>query len=308
MPVNAIFSGLSAFPITPADPDGRVDVAQLERVLVPLAAANVDSIGLLGSTGTYPYLARAERRRCIECAVDMFAGARPVMVGVGALRTDDAVANARDAAQAGADGVLLAAMSYYPLQDREVLEHFRAVAAATDLPICIYNNPTATHFAPSHGMLKSLSDIDTVVAIKNPGPAQGDGAGVMGELRALFDADFAIGFSGDLFAPGMFLHGADAWYSVAGGLFPRSCLALTRAGQARDVAGFETVADMFAPLAQLIAEFSGVRVMYGAANALGRVTTQAPRPLLPLEKADMQRIEAAIAPLVAFEKTGVISH
>ncbi len=55
-----MFRGLSAFPITPADPCGHVDTDGLVRLVQRLAAAEVDSIGLLGSTGTYAYLTRAE--------------------------------------------------------------------------------------------------------------------------------------------------------------------------------------------------------------------------------------------------------
>ncbi len=64
----AMFHGLSAFPITPADPHGHVDTDALVRLVQRLAAAEVDSIGLLGSTGTYAYLTRAERRRAVEAA------------------------------------------------------------------------------------------------------------------------------------------------------------------------------------------------------------------------------------------------
>lgn len=53
-----LLRGLSAFPITPADASGRVDVAALRRLVTSLGAAGVDSIGLLGSTGSYPYLSR----------------------------------------------------------------------------------------------------------------------------------------------------------------------------------------------------------------------------------------------------------
>ena len=67
--MNAMFRGLSAFPITPADADGRVDVEALQRLVKRLTDAGVDSIGLLGSTGSYPYLSRTERRRAIVAAV-----------------------------------------------------------------------------------------------------------------------------------------------------------------------------------------------------------------------------------------------
>ena len=68
-------TGLSAFPITPSDESGRVDVSGLRRLLMRLTAANVDSIGLLGSTGTYAYLSREERRRAVETAVEVVEAA-----------------------------------------------------------------------------------------------------------------------------------------------------------------------------------------------------------------------------------------
>lgn len=138
--------GLSAFPITPCFPDGRVDTDALQGVLDRLASAGVDSIGLLGSTGSYAYLTRSERRRAVEAAVACVAGRVKLLVGVGALRTDEAVAMAQDAKAAGADAGLLAPVSYAPLTDEEVFGLFGAVAKA-GLPLYIYNNPAATRFS-----------------------------------------------------------------------------------------------------------------------------------------------------------------
>src|SRR5918912_2356747 len=118
--------GLSAFPITPCDPGVRVDAAALRRLLAPLIEARVDSIGLLGSTGSYVYLTREERRRALEAAVEETAGRTPILVGIGALRTDETIRLAQDAKAAGATAGLLAAVSYTPLNDDEVFEHFAA--------------------------------------------------------------------------------------------------------------------------------------------------------------------------------------
>jgi 4-hydroxy-tetrahydrodipicolinate synthase len=93
--------GLSAFPITPCSPDGRVDAGSMRRLLAPLLAAEVDSIGLLGSTGSYPYVTREERRRALDLALDEASGRVPILVGVGALRTDEAIRLAQDAKAAG---------------------------------------------------------------------------------------------------------------------------------------------------------------------------------------------------------------
>ncbi len=133
-PMSA-FTGLSAFPITPCDAAGRLDGDGLRRLLTPLVEAGVDSIGLLGSTGTYAYLTREERRRAVSVAAGAVAGRVPLLVGIGALRTDEAVRLARDAKEAGAAAGLLAPVSYTPLTEEEVYAHFATVAAEGGLPL-----------------------------------------------------------------------------------------------------------------------------------------------------------------------------
>ncbi len=165
------FKGLSAFPITPADEAGQVDSQAFSALVERLDAAEVDSIGILGSTGTYMYLSRAERRRAIEAAAAVLKGRRTLMAGVGALRTDEAVALAKDAQAAGADALLLAPVSYTPLTQEEAYHHFAAVAGATGLPLAIYNNPTTTRFSFSDELLVRLAYIPNIRAIKMPLPA-----------------------------------------------------------------------------------------------------------------------------------------
>jgi 4-hydroxy-tetrahydrodipicolinate synthase len=124
-----LFSGLSAFPLTPTDAAGHLQADVLCRFLENIQAAGADSIGLLGSTGGYAYLTREARQRAVRVAVACVGGMIPIIVGVGALRTDEAETLARDAKAAGADGLLLAPMSYAPLTDEEVFQHFAAVAS-----------------------------------------------------------------------------------------------------------------------------------------------------------------------------------
>src|SRR5471030_80781 len=114
-----IFRGLIAFPITPMDATGHADIQAVRRLTRRLVEAEVDSIGALGSTGSYPYLSRTERRRVLDAVLDE-AGGRPVLAGVGALRTDEAVLLTQDAQAAGAQGGLLAPVSYTPLTEDEV--------------------------------------------------------------------------------------------------------------------------------------------------------------------------------------------
>ncbi len=291
------FFGLSAFPLTPADESGRVDTAALQGLLARLVAAKASSIGLLGSTGTYMYLTREERRRAVAAAVECVAGRLPIIVGVGALRTDEAGALACDAATAGADALLLAPVSYTPLTEEEVFRHFSTVAAATDLPLCIYNNPSTTHFTFSENLLSRLADVPNIAAVKMPLPREMGFSGELARLRNRTPADFAIGYSGDWGAADALLSGADAWYSVVGGLFPNAAAALVEASTQGDQAKAARIDAMFGPLWDLFKTHGSLRVMYAAADLLGLSAAVPPRPVLPLGSEILPAVEAAIAAL-----------
>ena len=293
----SLFSGLAAFPITPADAEGRVDVAGVRRLVRRLADAKVDSIGLLGSTGTYAYLSRSERRRAIEAAVDEAGGAVPVMAGVGALRTDEAVALAKDAKAAGAGAGLLAPVSYTPLLDEEVFGHFQTVAGESGLPICIYNNPGTTHFSFSAELVQRLSGLPGVVAVKNPAPPADQVAAHLADLRGRVPAGFSLGYSADANCAEAMLAGADAWHSVLGGLFPATTLALCRAAQSGDAAETRRLNARLEPVWQLFRDLTGLRLAFAAANALGLTGAQPPRPILPMSAAAQARVAAVIEAL-----------
>lgn len=173
----SLFSGLSAFPLTPTDAAGHLQADVLGRFLERIEAAGADSIGLLGSTGGYAYLSREARQHAVRVAVECVGGKIPIVVGVGALRTDEAETLARDARAAGADGLLLAPLSYTPLTDEEVFQHFSAVAEAGGLPLCIYNNPSTTKFTFTDDLIARLAKLPNVAAVKMPLPANGDFSG-----------------------------------------------------------------------------------------------------------------------------------
>lgn len=274
----ALFSGLSAFPITPMTPEGEVIAPDLQRLARRIEAGGADSIGLLGSTGTYMFLSRDQRRRAVTAAVEAVASI-PIIVGVGAMRTDEAQALARDAAKEGASGLLLAPVSYTPLTEEEVFQHFLAVASATDLPLCIYSNPGTTNFTFRPELVARLAAIPTVAAIKLPLPASGD---IAADLAAFRQAapNLSIGYSGDWGCKAALLAGADCWYSVAAGLFPEQAAALAAAAVRGDREEADRCDAAFADLWDLFRAHGSLRLMYAAANMLGMTDAQPPKPLL----------------------------
>ena len=275
-------SGLSAFPITPSDAEGRVDETGLRRLLERLAEAQVDSIGLLGSTGTYAYLSRDERRRAVTIAAEVVGGRVPILVGIGALRTDEAIRLARDARAAGADAGLLAPVSYTPLTDDEVFRHFEAVAGEGGLRLVIYDNPATTHFRFTPDLIGRLARLPGVVAAKCPGPAPAEAVQTVADLRAAVPEGFPLGFSGDWNATEALIAGGIAWYGVAAGLFPRPCLEIVQAVRAGDVERARALDAAMAPLWDLFKAHSSLRIVHGLAGDLGLVRAVPPRPILPL--------------------------
>ena len=290
----ALFHGLSAFPITPTDAHGVVDTGAVERLTSRLVTAGVDSIGLLGSTGGYAYLSRTERQRAIQAAVATAAGKVPLMVGVGALRTDDAQQLARDAAEAGADALLLAPMSYTPLTQDEVFQHYVAVTGVTDLPLCVYNNPGTTHFTFTRELLARLASVPNVAAIKMPLPGAMTIKVELDQLRGGPMERLAIGYSGDWGAAEAFLSGADAFYSVVGGLLPDIAMAMRRAAASGDRREVERIDTTLQPMWALFREFGSIRVMYAAATELQLSDAAPPRPILPLSRDEQRRVAIVV--------------
>ncbi|MBP0615528.1 dihydrodipicolinate synthase family protein [Jiella mangrovi] len=289
------FFGLSAFPLTPTDASGRVDTEGLSRLVERLCAAKVGSIGLLGSTGTYAYLTREERRRAVEAAAECVNGRVPLVVGVGALRTDKAIEIARDAEAAGADALLMAPVSYTPLTQDEAFEHYRAVSTESALPFCVYNNPGTTHFTFGLDLLERLSRLPAIVAVKMPMPVGGDFAGELSTLRER--TDLAVGYSADWGMKDAMLAGADAFYSVLGGILPDPVLAIMRAAQAGDEHEAGRLDDLLQPLCSTFKSFGSLRVMYVLYEALGLGRAEPPRPILPLDAASHAEVLRAVEPL-----------
>src|SRR5690606_36965822 len=121
--------------------------------------------------------------------------------------------------------------------------------------------------------------------VKMPLPKDMGFASEMEHLRRDTPKDFAIGYSGDWGAAEALIAGADAWYSVVGGLFPEPALAMTRAAQTGNADEARQIDARFGPLWTLFKEFGSIRVMYAAAELLSLSDAKPPRPILPMPSA-----------------------
>lgn len=289
-----MFTGLSAFPLTPLQHDAldeRAFVGLIER----LTAAGVDSITALGSTGSYAYLTSDERARVATLAVN-YAGDTPVFVGIGALRTSQVLANVRSAEEAGAQGLLLAPLTYQSLTADDVFELFRTVTEHTELPVIVYDNPATTHFTFTPELYGRIAALPGIASIKIPGVPI-DPAAARERVQSIRDrvpARISIGVAGDGFAAAGLNAGCDVWYSVLGGTLPDPALRIARAALAGDGDSALAQSERLAPLWALNAEFGGsLRVIAALAEHLGLVPPRSlPLPIQGLTDAQRARVAA----------------
>ncbi len=154
--------------VTPLREDETVDEAGLERLLEKVVGAGVHALFFLGSTGEQPALRDAVRDHALRTANRMVAGRVPLIVGTMASSTARAIDNIRAAEAGGATAVAVAPPHYFPSRgEAEHLAHYRACAAATGLPVVIYNIPSTTKVMLSPETMARIGELPNVVGAKD---------------------------------------------------------------------------------------------------------------------------------------------
>jgi 4-hydroxy-tetrahydrodipicolinate synthase len=226
----------------------------------------------------------------LKAAVEAVDGRVPVIAGVSEFDTKRAIAFARDAEKAGADGLmLLPAMVYVPAEE-ELVAHFRAVSEATGLPIMLYNNPPAYRVSVSVAAMNRLADRPNIVCLKESAP----------DTRRFTDLYNALGdrfilFAGldDVALEGLLL-GAKGWVSGLTNAFPKESLALYEAALAGDLETARAIYRWFMPLLHLDSEHDLVQSIKLAEQIMGRGSERVRPPRYPLTGARRAEVSALV--------------
>ncbi|MFP7571418.1 dihydrodipicolinate synthase family protein [Marivita sp. S2033] len=152
---------------TPLTSDGAVDEAALKRLCHHLIDAGVHGLTPLGSTGEFAYLDFAAKERVVSATIEAAGGRVPVIAGVAATTTPDAIAQAKRWAELGADGILAVMEAYFPIPESGVVAYFTAVADATDLPVTLYTNPNFQRSDLSLDAIDTLSHHPNILFVKD---------------------------------------------------------------------------------------------------------------------------------------------
>ena len=287
-----MFTGLSAFPLTPLV-KGEIDENAFVALIEALAAAGVNSIGALGSTGSYAYLTREQRFAATRLAVSAAAGV-PVMTSIGSVNAEEIVRLAEDAQKAGVSGLLLAPLCYQKLTAEEVFRLYERLCGEISVPLCIYDNPATSGFEFNDELLEALSFLPNMGSIKlGDLPADpADALARVAKLKSQVAAGVTIGISGDAQSAAGLLAGCDVWYSVLAGLFPDYCLRLTQAALRGDVEETRRLNGALEPLWGFFRRYGSLRVIATVAELRGRVATPClPFPLQTLAGAERDALQ-----------------
>ena len=188
------FRGVFPYLVSPVDEAGRVKTDVLGRLVDDLIAAGVHGLTPLGSTGEFAYLGQEQRVAVVRATIEAAGGRVPVVAGVAATATADAVAQARAYAKLGADGILAILESYFPLQDAQVESYFRAIADAVDVPVVLYTNPQFQRTDLSLDVIARLGEHPRIRYIKDASTNTGRLLSIMNrcERLAVFSASAHI--------------------------------------------------------------------------------------------------------------------
>lgn len=195
---------------TPVRADGSIDRAAAAAVAQHVVAGGASAIAPIGGTGEYTALTPKQRRDMLEATVEAVAGRIPVIAGVLSPGIGEALAATRDFTAAGADMIMLVTPYYARPTGDGVIDYYKAVGDATDLPIMLYEIPYRTGVQLAAETVERLVDEAGVVAMKTCShdlayqgrimELIGDKATVLTGEENVFPAHVAIGAKGGFLA------------------------------------------------------------------------------------------------------------
>src|SRR5256885_13501766 len=291
-----MFRGTFTALVTPFR-DGDIDVSALEDLIEKQIAAGITGIVAIGTTGESPTLSHEEREQVIRVAVAKANKRCLVLAGTGSNATQHAIDDTKLAEKLGVDAALLVAPYYNKPSQEGLFRHFKAIAAATSLPIMLYNIPgrCGVDIAPDT-VARLAKECRNIVSIKE---ASGSVERIS-ELRMRLPDPFTI-LSGDdsLTLPFMSV-GAAGVVSVASNLLPSEVSALVLAYESGEVSRAQKLHRQLSPLFKdLFIEPNPVPVKTALAWR-GLMSAECRLPLCEMTDANQARLRKT---LEAFEQS-----
>lgn len=285
------FTGCGTALVTPFTTSGAVDEAAVRRLAKRQVEAGVHFLVPCGTTGEAPTLSAAERSRVVEIVVDEARGRVPVLAGAGGYDTREVVEAARAMQAAGADGLLSVTPYYNKPTPEGLYRHYEAIAAATPLPIVVYNVPGRTGCNVDPATLARLATIPNVAGVKE---ASGNMTQICEVMRAVPPEFLVLCGDDALTLPAMAV-GARGVVSVASNELPSEMAQLVEAAEANDFGFAREIHTRLLPL--MLANFaeSNPIPVKAAMAQMGLLEESYRLPMVPPRAETRERLARVLA-------------
>ncbi|NDC80195.1 MAG: 4-hydroxy-tetrahydrodipicolinate synthase [Verrucomicrobia bacterium] len=281
-----MFEGTYTALVTPFR-NGQVDVKAFEALIERQVAAGIEGIVPVGTTGESPTLNMQEHVRVIELAVQFARKRIKVVAGTGSNSTAEAIELSTGAQKAKADALLLVAPYYNKPSPEGMYQHFRAIAAAVDLPIMLYSVPGRCGVEITVETIGRLAkDCPTIRAIKEAGgkPERVDA------IRQAVPANFEILSGDDGMTVEFMKRSAIGVVSVASNLMPAEVKALVDAAARKDWKMAEELNQKYAGVFRDLFIESNPGPVKAAMAAKGWLADELRLPLVPITQASREKL------------------
>lgn len=286
--------GMGVALITPFKEDSSVDYETLARLVDYQLQNGTDYLVVLGTTAETPTLTEEEKKRIIELVVQKVHGRIPIVLGVGGNCTRTVVDTLRHGSFEGIDAVLSVTPYYNKPSQEGLYQHYKAVAAATPLPVILYNVPGRTGVnMTAETTLRIAGECSNVIAIKE---ASGN-ISQMDDIIKNKPARFNVISGDDGVAFPLITLGAIGVISVIGNAFPREFSRMVRLALSGDYDSARTIHHRFTELFSLLfvdGNPAGVKSML---NAMGYIENQLRLPLVPTRITTFEKIRDVLQQL-----------
>jgi len=288
--VTKRLSGCGTALVTPFAADGSLDEQALRALVDWQIAEGVHFLVPVGSTGEAVTMTPAEQRRVVEIVVEQAKGRIAVAAGAGSNDTAKAVAQSKEMQAAGATHLLHVSPMYNKPPQRGIIEHFRRVAGATDLPVIVYNVPGRTGGNIEARTTLALAEVPHIVAVK-------EASGNLGQITDILrdrPAGFAVLSGDDEMTLAVMAAGGDGVISVVSNATPKAMAELCNRAAKGDFAGANEVHMRLLPWMRAAFVESNPIPVKAAMAMLGRIGNHLRLPLVPLADQHVGTVRAAL--------------
>lgn len=273
------FEGILTPVMTPYGSDGEIDYNAYSEILEAQLDAGAHTIIVAGSTGEYYAQTHQERRSLAEHARKVIGNRVPLVVGTGAIRTEESIEYAVHAKEIGADAILVTSPPYAMPTEEENAQHALAIDRAAGLPIMLYNYPVRMGVQMGERYFSLVSESPNIVGIK-----ESTGSTDSLHLLATKFPNIALSCGWDDQAIEFFAWGARSWVCGPANFIPQECIALYEACVVeKDFAKGRAIMKAMMPLMDLL-ETNGKfvpKIKYGC-ELMGLPSSASRKPLTTL--------------------------